>query len=77
MLSNPMTSALLIVLYSDITSGEEACRDYLDCPEATDPENRRALSNIWSEVDMTEDTDWRQTEPDVEFFAVISKFQII
>ena len=44
-------------------------RDYLEGPEATDPEIRRALMNTWIEEDMT-DVSCRQREPDEEFFKV-------
>ena len=44
-------------------------RDYLEGPEATDPEVRRALMNTWVEEDMT-DVSCRQREPDEEFFKV-------
>ena len=31
--------------------------------------NRLALLNIWNHIDLTDFTEWKQTEPEVEFFA--------
>ena len=31
--------------------------------------NRLALLNIWNDIDLTDFTEWKQTEPEVEFFA--------
>ena len=50
-------------------SGNHITRDFLEGPEATDPEVRRALMNTWVAEDMT-DVPWRQKEPDEEFFKV-------
>lgn len=54
----------------DLSHMSEVTRDYLEGPEATDPTVRRALMNTWGRDDLSEDVDWRQKEPEKEFFMV-------
>lgn len=58
----------LLFPIKDVDHGGEITRDYLEGPEAQEPEARKALSNIWSQVELS-DIDWKQTEPEAEFFA--------
>ena len=43
----------LLFPVQDLDHGEEVTRDYLEGPEAQDLDARKALTNIWSKVDMT------------------------
>ena len=53
----------------DVKHQEEVTRDFLEGPEAQDKVTRLALLNIWNHIDLTDFTEWKQTEPEIEFFA--------
>ena len=55
--------------HRDLEANEEITRDYLEGPEATDPQVRKCLMNTWEPVDCS-DISWTQKEPSKEFFAV-------
>ena len=59
----------LLFPVKDVKHQEEITRDFLEGPEAQDKVTRLALLNIWNHIDLTEFSDWKQTEPEVEFFA--------
>jgi len=59
----------LLFPVKDVKHQEEITRDFLEGPEAQDKLTRLALLNIWNHIDLTEFSDWKQTEPEVEFFA--------
>jgi tubulin--tyrosine ligase-like protein 12 len=51
----------------DVKEGDEATRDYVECPEASDPQIRECLLAAWLPCDLS-DQDFSQKEPDVKFF---------
>ena len=55
--------------FKDVEHEEEVTRDFLEGPEAQDKVTRLALLNIWNHIDLTDFTEWKQNEPEVEFFA--------
>ena len=57
-----------VAICRDCEHMEEVTRDVLESPEGRDADTRRALRNIFEQVDLTE-VNWHQSEPDAKYFT--------
>ena len=58
----------LLFPVKDAEHEEEITRDYLEGPEGQEDSKRKALLNIWEHNDVSH-IDWKQKEPEVDFFT--------